>query len=103
MTTRMFRCSPQGLTKADQVRSASWMIGGSLGMVLVSMLLQSTLGRNSFSEALMYGAFPAALMLSNECTYFKPYSRTARLTLSLGGALVIIMMMWVSVAVANRI
>jgi hypothetical protein len=103
MTARMFQCSPAGVTKADNVRSAGWMIGGSLAMVVVSVTLQATLGRNSFSEALLYGAFPAALMLSSECTYFKPYSRAARLTLSVGGASLILLMMWVSVLIGDRI
>lgn len=103
MTTRMFQCSPPGLSKADQLRSAGWMIGGSLGLVLTSITLQATLGRNAFSEALLYGAFPAALMLSNECTYLKPYSRAVRLTLSIGGAVLILLIMWASVAIGGRI
>jgi hypothetical protein len=43
------------------------------------------------------------LMLSNECLYFKPYSRAARFTLSLGGAVFIILMMWGAVLLGNRI
>lgn len=103
MTPRLFRCSSTVFSKEDTWRSASWMIGGSLALTLIATLLQAAIGRNSLSEALLYGAFPAALMLSNESMYFKPYSRHVRLTLSLGGALLIILMMWVSVLVAHRI
>ena len=103
MTTHMFRCSSAGLSKADQLKSAAWMIGGSLALVSTSLALQVAIGRNSLSEALLLGAFPAALMLSNEPTYFKPYSRAARLTLSVGGALLILLMMWASVMLADRI
>jgi hypothetical protein len=103
MSTRFLRCTSTGVTRADEWRSAAWMIGGSLVMVLVSIGLQAVLGKNSFSESLLYAAFPAALMLSNECLYFKPYSRAARLTLSISGALFIILMMWGAVALGNRI
>jgi hypothetical protein len=103
MSTRILRCTSTGVTRADEWRSAAWMIGGSLVMVLVSTAVQAVWGKNSFSESLLYAAFPAALMLSNESLYFKPYSRAARLTLSIGGALFIILMMWGAVAIGNRI
>jgi hypothetical protein len=96
-------CNPGGVSIQDQWRSAGWMLGGSLVLVLVGLLLRLQIGPNSFSEGLVYAAFPASLMLSGECTYFKRYSRAARLMMSAGGALLIIMMMWASVAVANRI
>lgn len=103
MTTRMFRCSGAVFSKEDAMRSASWMIGGSLGLTVIGLALQLAIGRNSLTEALYFGAFPASLMLSNESMYFKPYSRPVRLTLSAGGALLIILMMWASVLVAYRI
>jgi hypothetical protein len=103
MTTRMLRCTPVGVTRADEWRSAAWMVGGSLVLVVVSTALQAVWRDNAFSESLLYSAFPASLMLSNECLYFKPYSRAARFTLSLGGAALIILMMWVAVAVNGRI
>jgi hypothetical protein len=72
-------------------------------LAAVSLLLQHRIGSNTFSEALLYAAFPAALMLASECTYFKPYSRAARLTLALGGVALIVLFMWLSVVVAYRI
>jgi hypothetical protein len=103
MTTQMFRCSSAGFSKVDQRRSAAWMIGGSLAIVLGSVALQAMIGANSLSEALLLGAFPAALMLSNEPTYFRPYSRAARLTLSIGGAALILLVTWACVALGDRI
>ena len=103
MTTRMFRCGAHGLSRADSWRSAAWMVGGSLVLVGVGLALQVAIGRSALSDGLLYAAFPAALMLSNECTYFKPYSRAARLTLSGGGALLIVLLMWGSVALGNRL
>ena len=101
--TKTAMCNAVGLTTADQVRSAAWMIGGSLWMVGAGALLYFTRGPNAWSEALVYGAFPASLMLSMESTYLKCYSRPARTVISMGGALLILLMMWVSVLLAYRI
>ena len=103
MSTRILRCTSAGVTRADEWRSAAWMVGGSLLLVLISTALQALWRDNAFSESLLYSAFPASLMLSNECLYFKRYSPAARLTLSLGGALFIILMMWGATAIGNRI
>ena len=96
-------CNPAGLTVQDQRRSAAWMVGGSLVLVAIATLLKLQIGTNALSEGLLYAAFPASMMLSMECTYLKRYSRASRLTISLGGALLIVLMMWASTAVANRI
>ena len=79
------------------------MVGGSLVLTLVGLALKLQIGPNSFSEGLVYAAFPASLMLSSECTYFKRYSPAARGVMSVGGAILIVVMMWGSVALANRI
>lgn len=96
-------CNPAGLSVQDQWRSAGWMVGGSLLLVLAGYLLKQQIGPNSLSEGLVYAAFPAALMLSNECTYFKRYSKPARMTMSVGGALFIIAIVWGATAIGNRI
>jgi hypothetical protein len=101
--TNAFRCHPAAVSRPDQWRSAAWLVGGSIVMTVIAIGLQVRLGKNSFSEALLYGAFPAALMLSSECTYLKPYSQRARVVMSVGGAAAIILMMWGAVAVANLI
>jgi hypothetical protein len=103
MSTRILRSTSVGVTRADEWRSAAWMVGGSLVLTLISIGLQAVWRENAFSESLLYAAFPASLMLSNECLYFKPYSRAARFTLSLGGAVFIILMMWGAVLLGNRI
>lgn len=103
MTSRMFRCAPAGLSREDHVKSAAWTLGGSAVLATIALLLQRSIGPNSYSEALLYAAFPAALMLSNECTYFKPYSRAARMTMALGGAALIVLLMWLCVEIAYRI
>ena len=96
-------CNPTGVSAQGQWKSAGWMVGGSLGLTLFGVLLKLKIGPNSLSEGLVYAAFPASLMLSSECTYFKRYSRAARTTMAVGGALLIILIMWASVAVGNRI
>lgn len=103
MTTRMFRCAPAGVTVRDQWRSAGWMIGGSIALTTLGIALRTAWGPNALSEGLLYAAFPAALMLSSECTYLKPYSRRARTTMAAGGALLIVLIVWAAVAVASRI
>ena len=79
------------------------MVGGSLVLISISLVLQQQIGRNAFSESLLYSAFWASLMLSMECTYLKRYSRSARVVMSVGGAVFIIGLMWASVAIGNRI
>ena len=101
--TKAAVCNPGNLTKADQMRSAAWMLGGSLLIVAAGVVLKLRLGPNAASEAMILGAFPASLMLSMESTYLKCYSRTARSVIAIGGALFILLMMWASVAIAYRI
>jgi len=79
------------------------MIGGSVVLTAISLGLQQQIGRNSLSEGLLYSAFPASLMLSSECTYLKRYSSSARAVMSIGGALLIVGMVWAAVAIGYRI
>ena len=87
----------------DQVRSAAWMVGGSLVMVGLASVLRLTQGPNARTKALLYGTFPASLMLSTESTYLKCYSRAARSVISIGGAILILLTMWAAVAISYRI
>ena len=99
----LFRCSTEGISASDQRRSAAWLVGGSTVMAVLAVWLKYQIGANSFSQALLYAAFPASLMLSSECTYFKRYSGAARTVMSVGGAIGMVLMMWASVAIGNRI
>ena len=101
--TTVFRCNPAGLSTSDQWRGGAWLIGGSLVLVLISVLSTLIVGENSFSEALLYAAYPAALMLSSECTYLKRYSPRARFVMSIGGAAFIIAITWAAVAIGRLI
>ena len=96
-------CNPAGISKQDQWRSAAWMVGGSLLLTVAGILLKLQVGPNSFSEGLIYSAFPASLMLSSECTYLKRYSGAARTAMSIGGAVFMILVMWAAVAIGYRI
>ena len=101
--TRAFKCAPAGVTMADQWRSAAWMVGGSLTLTAFGIWLKMQIGANALSEGLMYSAFPAALMLSSECTYLKRYSPTARRIMAVGGALLVVLVTWGAAALAQRI
>ena len=100
---KAFRCAPAGVTVQDQLRSAAWMVGGSLVLTTFGILLKLRIGPNAFSEGLLYSAFPAALMLSMDGTYLKCYSTTARRVMSLGGAALVILIIWVATLLANRL
>jgi hypothetical protein len=101
--TNVFRCNVAGVSKSDQWRSAAWLAGGSLVLTLMGILVQIQIGKNSFSEGMLYAAFPASLMLSSECTYLRQYSPRARIVMSVGGALLVVMMMWGAVAIGRII
>ena len=95
------RCAPAGVSVQDQWRSAGWMVGGSLVLTIVSLGLLRLIGPNSFSEGLMYSAFPASLMLSSETTFLKCYSRQARSIMSVAGAVLVILVTWAAVVIGN--
>lgn len=101
--SNVFRCSTHGIPVADQVRSGAWLIGGTLVMTAAAIVLRVQSGPNALSEALLYAGFPASLMLSTECTYLKRYSPAARRVMAIGGALLIVLMMWGAVALGNVI
>jgi len=104
-TTMMkaLRCAPAGVTVQDQWRSAAWMVGGSFALTLFGILLKVRIGPNALSEGLLYSAFPAALMLSSECTYLKRYSPAARRVMSIGGAAFVVFIVWMAAIIGNRI
>ena len=103
MTSRMFQCSGAGISREDQWRSAAWLVGGSLLITAFGVALRAAVGPNALSEALLYAAFPAALMLSFECTYLKPYSSPARWVMAIGGAVLMVLFFWAVVIVAYRL
>ncbi|CAN5868891.1 hypothetical protein BH18ACI5_BH18ACI5_14560 [soil metagenome] len=101
--TKVFRCAPAGVSTADQAKSAGWMIGASFVLAALSIVLKYKFGPSSFSEGLLYAGFPAALMLSSECTYLKPYSKAARRVISIGGAVGMVLFMWAVTAIGYRL
>ncbi len=100
---RSMRCAPEGVSKQDQWRSLAWMLGGSLGLTLFGIGLTLRIGANALSEGLLYAAFPASLMLSSECTYLKRYSPAARRVMSIGGAVLVILVVWAATAIGYMI
>lgn len=100
---RMMRCAPAGVSVQDQWRSAAWLVGGSIVLAGIAIVLQQQIGRNALTEGLLYAAFPASLMLSSECTYLKRYSPASRRTMSIGGAALVILVMWGATALGRLI
>ena len=101
--SNVFRCSPQGLSAQDQLKSAAWLLGGAIILTGVGIVLRTLAGPNALSESLLYSAFFASLMLSTEPTYLKCYSTTSRRIMAIGGALLVVLIMWGAVALANLI
>ena len=79
------------------------MVGGSIALTLLSLGLLRVVGPNSFSEGLLYSAFPASLMFASECTYLRRYSGAARAVISVAGAVLVVLITWSAVVVANMI
>ncbi len=100
---RSMRCAPEGISKQDQWRSMAWMLGGAAGLTLFGLTLTLLIGPNALSEGLLYSAFPASMMLGSECTYLKRYSQAARRVMSIGGAVLIILVVWAATAIAYRL
>jgi hypothetical protein len=96
-------CNPTGATVRDQWRSAGWMAGGTLVLTLIGVALQLRIGPNSFSEGLLYSAFPASMMLSTQCTYLQRYSSAARRAIAIGGAVFVLLVMWAATALSHVI
>ena len=101
--SNVVRCNPQGLTTQDQLKSAAWLLGGAIILTGLSIVLRILAGPNALSESLLYSAFFASLMLSAEPTYLKCYSTTCRRIMAIGGALLVVLIMWGGVALANII
>lgn len=96
-------CNPTGATVQEQWRSAGWMAGGTLMLTLIGVGLQLRIGPNSFSEGLLYSAFPASMMLSTQCTYLNRYSSAARRAIAIGGALLVLLVTWGATALGHLI
>ena len=99
--SQVFRCSSHGISTPDQLRSAAWLLGGTIILTTLGLVLRTVAGPNSLSESLLYSAFFGSLMLSTQSMYLKCYSATARRIMGIGGALLIVLIMWGAVALAN--
>jgi hypothetical protein len=75
----LFRfCEIEGVTREDQWKSATLMIGGTVILVAIYIALKRSVGENAVVEAFGISAFPIALTLSMHGTYFKRYSGPAK-------------------------
>ena len=101
--SKTFLCASEGVSTHDYMRSAAWVMGASIALTAFSLLLKIQIGPNALSEGLLYSSFPAALMLSSECTMLKRYSPAARAVMAGGGALLVILITWAAVVLANLI
>lgn len=80
-------------SREEHLRSAGWMLGASLVFSALGVGLDKLVGESLFSRAVLYGAFPMALILSSGSTYFKLYSPVARRILVLGGTAAVFLFM----------
>ena len=102
MMKRIFDCRASGMTAAERKRTAAWLIGGSLTAVGMSTVLTLAFGRTSFSEALLYAAYPMTLVGSSECGYLKRYSTPAKWSMIVATSAFILGLTWAAVAAGDR-
>lgn len=77
-------CQPHDVTAADYKRSVAAMLATTILLAGLYLVLKRAFGDNPFIEAFGVSTFPVALLVSSWETYFKRYSRTARVAI-IGG------------------
>ncbi len=95
-------CASSGFSPADRKRSSAWLIGGSLGLVLLSLVLKLGFDLTVVSQALLFGAFPMGLILSGWDTFLKPYPQPVRWILFAGALTGMLLFMLAVTWLANR-
>jgi hypothetical protein len=84
-------CRPHEITPAEYRRSAVWMLGLTMVLAGVYLALKRAFGDNPLIDAFGVSTFPVAVLASSWETYFKRYSRAARVAIIGGlGALVFV-------------
>lgn len=96
-------CASPGFSPAEQRRGAAWMIGASAGFALLGLGMDYLYGRTVLSKAVLYAAFPMAVILSGRSTYLKAYSPQVRWILLLGGVVGMFLLMLAVTWFADRI
>jgi hypothetical protein len=96
-------CQPVGITREDHIRSAAWMLGGTVAFTILYLLLKWTYGQSPFIEAFGLALFPISLALSARYTYLKKYSRPAASVLTAGTILVIFGVMLFATLLGERL
>ena len=83
MTSIQRLCKSSGFSPAEERRGAVVMLAASLGFVLLALALEGWANQTLLSQALLYAAFPMAVILSTWGTYLKEYSQPVRWVLVL--------------------
>ncbi len=101
MTSIKRLCSHPGFSASDQRLSAALMLGSSLVFALVGLGL-TAVRQVLFGQAVLYAAFPMAVILSSKSTYLKAYSRPVGWILMIGGMVGMFLFMLAVTYVAER-
>lgn len=96
-------CQPVGISREDHIRSAAWMLGGTLAFTIVYLALKWNFGASPFIEAFGFSLFPISLALSARYTYLKKYSRAAASVLTAGTIVVIFGIMLFATLLSERL
>lgn len=92
VTKLLTACHPHEITSAEYRRSVAWLFGMTIVLSGIYIALKRAIGDNPFIEAFGVSTFPVAVLASSWETYFKRYSRAARLAIIGGlGAIVFLM------------
>ncbi|HEY7497619.1 MAG TPA: hypothetical protein VH740_03865 [Vicinamibacterales bacterium] len=89
VTKLLTYCQPHEITSAEYNRSVVWMLGTTVVLSGIFLALRRALGDNILVDAFGVSTFPVAVLVSSWATYFKRYSKTARVAIIAGlGAIV---------------
>jgi hypothetical protein len=89
VTRILTHCQPHEITSAEYRRSVVWLLGTTILLSGLYIGLKRAFGDSPLIEAFGISTFPIAILASSWETYFKRYSKTARLAIIAGlGAIV---------------
>lgn len=96
-------CQPEGVSRADHVRSMAWMLGATVVLSLVYIVLKRMYGANALVEAFGIAALPIAMTLSMRWTYFKRYSTAAAGIMMAAAIALVFLITLAATLVGNRL
>jgi hypothetical protein len=103
MSKLLSACQPEDFTRAEQLRSAGWMLGGTVVLTAIYIALKRQFGEIAIIEAFGFSLFPTAVTLSMRSLYLKRYSAAAASVIMFATIVIVFGMSLVAVLVSERL